>query len=395
MAKFDIYELNYITASKSQNTFNITYCYTDDGMIRINDKSQKPTNLSVAKTQTFFGDIGEYDVMSDKYNSNVQSFYDMTNGMIIHNLYNVNKTKIKTTSKQIGSTGYQDIFVPYISNDFMHICQFKSYAYGLTPEYSTNPCMKYIQLNDYTDFDTTYHNKLSSDCTHTFLYPHVEEIDATCSSYNSIIEKYGDLSNSIISSIFCPTRDMLGICHNYIVELPEYGKYNNYIDGYIFGDAIMAKNHLNYQYSMNVDANYNLSACREYCSINTCGNQLYLTYRDNVNYQKTSEERKIYYQNDTNQLSINQLNMSKHQTQYSYQHVEVINSYNKFDNAKNTGHKSSMFSLKLHDTGLNESTIPENIKKNLRQNIVNNVRMIVENLIPANTQLFNIYFDGK
>ena len=44
-----------------------------------------------------------------------------------------------------------------------------------------------------------------------------------------------------------------------------------------------------------------------------------------------------------------------------------------------------MFSIKLVDTGLNESSIPEEAKIKLRQNIEHNVRSIIDKLIPANT----------
>jgi hypothetical protein len=54
-----------------------------------------------------------------------------------------------------------------------------------------------------------------------------------------------------------------------------------------------------------------------------------------------------------------------------------------------------MFSIRLVDTGLNESTIPDEAKKKLRENVEHNVRQIIDNLIPAHTQLFKVYFDGK
>ena len=62
MAKYDIRELNYITCGKSQNTFNVSFCYTDDGMIR--SSTLKPAALSSLRTTTFFGDIGEVESMS-------------------------------------------------------------------------------------------------------------------------------------------------------------------------------------------------------------------------------------------------------------------------------------------------------------------------------------------
>lgn len=63
MAKFDIKALNYITSGPKQNTFNIEYRYTDDGMIQ----SRPPHVLSTLKqshVDTFFGDVGVSETMS-------------------------------------------------------------------------------------------------------------------------------------------------------------------------------------------------------------------------------------------------------------------------------------------------------------------------------------------
>ena len=65
-----------------------------------------------------------------------------------------------------------------------------------------------------------------------------------------------------------------------------------------------------------------------------------------------------------------------------------MHSFNRFDGSGsvgNAGHKSSMFSVTLHDTGLNNSSIPETVKQHLRQNIANNIRKIAEKICPANT----------
>ena len=54
-----------------------------------------------------------------------------------------------------------------------------------------------------------------------------------------------------------------------------------------------------------------------------------------------------------------------------------------------------MYSLSLNDTGLNSSNIAETTKAKLRQNITNSIRVIAEKICPANTQLFQVYFEGK
>lgn len=396
MAKFDIQELNYITSGKTQNTFNVSYCYTDDGMIKLNDPSKKPTELSIIRTHTFFGDIGEHDTLSEKYGDNKSSFYDMTQNIIVHNLYNINKTKIKTTAKN-KLYEYHDIYVPYISTDFINICQHKSNAYGLTYEYDKNPTTLSLLYNNTNAFDVTYHAVLSADQIHTFLYPKPDDILTQCSTYTDVIDNSLDLSNAIISTIFSTKRDLLGITHNYIVELPESKTFIDYTKGYVLGDTIVAKNHLNYAYSMSTDSLFNLSGCREYCNIDSCGNQLYMTYRDNIDYESNYSGTVSYYSNDGDNYNkdIDVLTMTKKRRPYNYQHVEVIESWNRFDGGINAGHKSSMFSIKLIDTGLNESTISEDVKAKLRQNVKNSIRSIIENIIPAHTQLFEIYFDGK
>ena len=401
MAKFDIQELNYITAGKSQNTFNITYRYTNDGMIQISDKSKWPETLSVSRTHTFFGNIGEYDTMSDKYNSNKESFYDITQNILIHNLYNINKVTTKTSAKKIGLINeYKDIYIPYISSDFINVCQYKSNAYGLTHPYMNNPLTITNIYNNVNNFDITYYNNISSDNFHTYLYPKPQELMSECSTYTDVIENAMSLSNTYISSIFKPNKDLLGVEHNYIVEIPETKPFiDYYVNGHLLGNSSVTKNHLNYQYTLCTNNDYGLSGCREYCNINVCGGKLYMTYRDNIHYIATSNETITYYDDlnstSSNDLSIEQYQLSKRRTNYNYQHVEVIESLNKFDNDQLGGHKSSMFSIKLVDTGLNESSIPEEAKIKLRQNIEHNVRSIIDKLIPANTQLFKIYFEGK
>ncbi|MBP5785442.1 MAG: hypothetical protein J6W16_07675, partial [Methanobrevibacter sp.] len=139
------------------------------------------------------------------------------------------------------------------------------------------------------------------------------------------------------------------------------------------GDMMVAKNHLNYSYTMDMDEMLTLSGCREYCNIDVCGDQLYLTYRDNINYKSDYINGITYVDvgssNETYDPTVNVINMTKERQPYGYQHVEVVNSWNKWDGSANAGHKSSMFSLRLIDTGLNESTINEEAKMKLRENI--------------------------
>lgn len=403
MAKYDIKSLNYITCGKKQNTFNVTFRYTDDGMIL--SSVTKPSDLSIARTTTFFGDVGEYESMSQRYATNCESFYDIDNKVIMHNLYELPKTKLKTTAMKHSSlsvsTDNIDIYVPPISDDFIKVVQFENYAYGLTKMMQSDPVTLSVLLQNETGFDVNYHYVLSNGTQLTFTHPKPNEIDSECQTYKQLLDNSYDMSSQVLANIFQIKRDLSGLYRNYVVEIPEDKKYNNYLRGYINCDQIVAKNHLDYTYTLSTTEDFDVLSCRDYCNIDVCGGQLYMTYRDNVNYKKTDSQYDgtVSY-NDNKQADYDptvikhDLTKIQQKDTYTYQHIEVINSWNRWDGG-GAGHKSSLFSLVLHDTGLNEAMISENVKTKLRQNIMNNIRSIIDNFTPANTQLFNIYFEGK
>lgn len=122
MAKFDVKALNYITCGPKQNTFNLEYRYTNDGMIQ----SKPPQVLSVllqSHTDTFFGDVGEDETMSQYRATNKMSFYDISNDMIIHGMYKLSKLKMRSTATKHGFNAPNiDVYLPSISDDFIGVC---------------------------------------------------------------------------------------------------------------------------------------------------------------------------------------------------------------------------------------------------------------------------------
>ena len=405
MAKFDITALNYTTSGSKQNTFNIEYCYTNDGMIQSKKKPQAILSAT-PWTRTFFGDVGEEETMSQAYATNKAAFYDLSNNFIIHPLYSINKSKLRSTATKQGLKRENvDLYLPHVSSDLIGICQNGNYAYGLSRETQKQPMSLSVVFNGNTAVDSSYHYVLSNDNLQTYLYPTISDLNnlEEISSYDLYVKQVPELSDARISSIFSVARSLDGIGYNYLLEIPESTIDNKYDEGFIQCDMAVTKNCHNYLYNMHVSSNnYDLDNCREYCNIGFCGDLVYLTYRDNVQYKNYNKTITYYDNLDTeyNQLSTDIVEHTLHRDQpensYSYQHVEVVHSFNRFDgSSSNVGHKSSLFSLTLHDTGLNTSTIPETVKEKLRQNISNNIRKIAEKICPANTQLFNVYFEGK
>lgn len=346
--------------------------------------------------------------MSQKYATNEASMYDIGNKVIIHNLYELPKSKLKTTaikhSSVSASTEKIDMYVPHISDDFINVVQFENYAYGLTKMTLDDPIVLSVVMNHNSNFDVTYHYALSNGSQLTFTYPKPDEVVGSGSpyqTYQELLDNNLNVSAYILSTIFQIKRDLSGVQHNYIVEIPEYKTVNTYQKGYIQCDQIIAKNHLDYTYTLSTTSQYDLLSCRDYCNIDVCGGQLYMTYRDNVNYKCTTGADGVVTYSDCIDTgydeTVHKYGLVKEQKEdsYSYQHIEVLDSWNRWDGSAAAGHKSSLFSLRLHNTGLNEARIPEKAKQKLRQNIMNNIHSIIDNFTPANTQLFNIYFEGK
>lgn len=405
MAKFDIRSLNCITSGTKQNTFNIEFCYTDDGMIQ---SKEKPDVIKhkIKFTKTFFGDVGKEESMNQKFATNEAAFYDINNKFIIHPLYNMTRSKIRSTAtKQNLAKENVDLYLPIVSSDIIGICQNQNYAYALTEETDQDPIKLSVIYNSSTKVDNSYHYVLSNDHIDAHLYPTISDLtnDRSMSCYQQYaLSDDISLSSSRLSNVFSIIRNLNGIRCNYLVEIPECTIWNRYTDGYIQADMAVTKTFHDYVYNMEISSgNYDLNNCREYCNIGICGNKMYLTYRDNVQYE--NKYKYITYYDNLNDSEYDQVHQTviEHYLErkqardtYSYQHVEVVNSINHFDDRGRGRHKSSLFSVILNNTGLNNSTIPEVVKMKLRKDISNNVRKIASKICPAHTQLFNVYFEG-
>jgi len=106
--------------------------------------------------------------------------YDINNKVIIHNLYELPKSKLKTTAVKHSSISVStekiDMYVPHISDDFINLVQFENYAYGLTKIMPDDPIVLSAVMNHKSNFDTTYHYALSSGTQLTFTHPQPDEV---------------------------------------------------------------------------------------------------------------------------------------------------------------------------------------------------------------------------
>jgi hypothetical protein len=370
MAVFNITSFNYLASGKTEKLFNLDLEL--DGV-------KYPGMV-------FIADIDENnDVMNGIVNANRFSL-KLSDGTIIHALYDIKDTCIKSTIKKVRSSDssydgnsddYLDIYAPVLESDILGFCQLGDYAYCMTDKTKVGPTMQSTNLLDQRKLTPTddingtkYNFKLSEKTLNTYLYdqPSIE--------------------HSTISDYFIPKTNLKNLKYNYIIEVPQTNIVNNdYSAGDILGDIFICKNEFDYSYSMDMPDSDTLSVSRKYLGLGTCGDRIYLKFIDNVDYS-TSEV-------DDNSAEIinKQMYDSSKTRNYPFQKVESLDSINRFKSA--TAHKSNMYSLKIKNTGiesLNDDSNPKlkALYNKIKMDMDNSIRDIAKKVCPVNTELFNI-----
>ena len=422
MAKYVIDSVNYVTAGKTEKILNLDISLPDDSNVlgveghqelAIVAEGSSPSFFSIyenvtqqhvqLKNQTFVCDIDENRGTFGSVNgTNRTGFKVLGKDVIVHSLYNINDIAIKSKIQKVkddsaaivdisqkNSTEYLDIYAPDLSDNIIGICQLKDCSYCLTDRMTIGPSTLKTDLRDQravngpeTIKNTFYSWKIDSHDLPTYFYNTTDTLADT----------------SQLSSFFIPRYNLAGIKYNYMIEIPQsFSIYNDYEAGDMFGEIMQAKNAYDSSYSMNVistDSDIRcLSSAREYCGIDVCGNKVFLKFYDNVNYMFScpTSTKKSYN-------SLESIGAAEAiQKTYPYQKIETLDGINKF--RANVKHKSNMFSININntridqlDTGNAEST--QKLKEKIKSDIRNQVRTLSKKFCPADTCLFDVYFDG-
>ena len=144
--------------------------------------------------------------------------------------------------------------------------------------------------------------------------------------------------------------------YNYIVEVEQNKninvQFNNptaYSNGDIYGFFITCKNMYNSLYSMSMNSATRIQNCRDYIGILNGGDKILLKFYDDVSYD-------IQLNNLSNAEALLDDSSDESTKTYPYQKIESYDptsfgygSYNK--------HKSNLFSIKIHNSGLDDESI--------------------------------------
>lgn len=174
--------------------------------------------------------------------------------------------------------------------------------------------------------------------------------------------------NAVCANLTC-------IKYNMVYEIPGH-QYNDFESGNIAANTFKCKNAFNSLYNMcHSNSNFMLNNARQYTNIGNCNKQVYMTYKDNIDYKKDGT-----------------LTSNKQSFDMKCDQVELLGTMNRYANF--SGHKTNLYSITVNTDIFNcisKSNIGDAIKKSLKAEIRHATRRIVEKLAPVNTQLLSVY----
>ena len=339
----NITRLNYIVASGKNIAFNIDA--DQDNML-------------------YFGNYEGSSKFSKYYDYNMICLSSQQ-GML-YNMYSVNNVFLKSALYCKGkgnrtNTTYD--FYPItnhkLSSQLTNMIQIEGTYYGLGDFTVQGKYKIKDDIYSFLSIDNGYCEYPPTNIIETILYDR-EYIHQQLNSQLSI-----DPDHVVLSALS-------NINYNQLFELPG-NLFNDYQSTNMATNTFKTKNQYNSLYTMEHDDSSILAHARQYVAVDCCNNQLYLKYYDRVDYKDENSEPE--YERRLNKFD------------FTYQHIEGIYSLNRLYNSEK--HKSNLYSIAVRTNILRDMS--EKLSANITAEIQNTTRLLAERLMPAHTQLFNVY----
>lgn len=234
---------------------------------------------------------------------------------------------------------------------------------------------------------------------------------AICADIDKALDYY--TPESLSAEGIHATSALIGVQYNTIYEIPGSIK-QDYTKGEIVSNTFKAKNQFNAKWTMEHDSQYVLENARKYIGVYSCGPTVWFKYKEQVRYKNSTSKIEVAPDWHTS----TQVSASEFTQQRILPEIEVLDAVNR--GVEVPQHKSTLYSLHLNtdifdklsvDTystkyvavnrngkieyeqvafGSANKEIDQNVKRMLKAEIKNCIRMIAESIAPANTQLFSV-----
>ena len=253
-------------------------------------------------------------------------------------------------------------------------------CYVLTKPTSNKPRVKRTTLENNIatrNLDDRYSYEVTDLGSHVILYPTEAELGRT---------REDTISTKGPDPLFESAVDISGIKSNFIETIDQNAECHPFENGDVYGSVHKAKNAYDSSYSMKMPDGNSIESCRDYCGIGSCGSKLYLKYYDNRKYSFTET-------GSVDGSTVKKMANEEPVDGFPFQKVEVLDEMSYMGGESK--HKSNLFSVRIRNTGLGGRRIgmSESTKEMLRKDIANTVRTLTEQTCPANTTLFDVYFE--
>ena len=202
-----------------------------------------------------------------------------------------------------------------------------------------------------------------------------------------------------------PPKTLSGISWGFLSDAPVSLEYYDFDEGRLYGSSFKGKNpwNLSFDVSAKIDhtdasstqyyQNARIEDVRSYSDMNIGAGQPWMAYKVRDSYQG---ERFIDKSNAKEELlaPVNvTLSNQKLEGVFAYEHIERIAGIKR--NIPSSSHKSNIFSVRIKDSGLNESIEDDTIRAQTQDGLDKVIREVVGRIAPAQTQLWKIAWEGR
>ena len=349
---------------------------------------------------------GELNTLIDSYVGTVNPMYDLKDVTVKSFVRKQNDIKNPNITND---DSFVDSYAPSLDSNPLGFCRIHDRTLMLTEGTARKPHSLVTDLEDNRSYkgDVEYGLKVDGRKIEEIRYERLASLRAfpgdtfQCSSYQQFLSRYlPDFGNeeqterylSVIQAAFHDRYRHGGVKYGYVLDIDQSDTSFRYEDGSVRGQAIPTKSSFGQLYSQTQSSVNVLQGMRKYIGIGSTGGAVYLKYYDNLQYSRSSYEEK----NGTQRTH----DSGPTQTVIPFQKVESL----KFTrNESIVRHKSNLFSINLTKTGLEDGYVKDlnECRRNdeepglpnvMKTEIQNAIREIVQNITPANTQLFKVFF---
>lgn len=251
-------------------------------------------------------------------------------------MYDVKDLSIKSANKKImqnslfGTNQYVDVYAPSLSADPLQTCEANGYAYMLVDRTRQTPQSLNAYVND--NDDNSYYMQILPRNMKTYAYQSLASMNAEAladgkitqpaTSYEQFFEMAEYDQKNAMKKMFNPKMNYKNLQYNYIFDFDQNSTSLNYTDGDIYAANInVGKNIYNSIYTIDMDDEDTINDTREYFSIGSMNNTVFLTYIDDI--KQTAVKHKKNDEADVVDVSMKESMKTK------LYYVEVSNSKNK------------------------------------------------------------------